>query len=269
MKLKLDPSWHSSYEQNNYGELFYALIRVYQPEKVVELGTKSGYSIYHIACGLKSNGHGTLDCYDLWETYIESYSIVEQMIRNLNNPPWHSSYEENNYGELFYSLVRIYKPRKVVELGTLAGYSAYHIARGLRVNGQGILDCYDLWENYEFYSVPKSEAEKNLREFRDIVSLESRNVVDADKLYETVDILHVDVDNEGEILQKIIPNWIDKMRQLIIIEGGSKKRDEEEWMIRNKKLPIKPWLEDFAHRRGDIEYFTFEPFPSLTIIKKK
>lgn len=188
------------------------------------------------------------------------------MIRNLNNPPWRSSYEQNNYGELFYSLVRIYQPEKVVELGTLAGYSAYHIARGLRANGKGTLTCYDLWEKYESYSVPKSEAEENLKEFKDIVSLESRNVVDVDKLYETVDILHVDVDNEGEILQKIIPNWIDKTRQLIIVEGGSLERDRIEW-IKPKKIFISKWLEDFS-RRGDIEYLTIEPFPSVTLIRK-
>lgn len=191
------------------------------------------------------------------------------MIQNPNPPPWRSSYEQNNYSEFFYSLIRIYQSEKVVELGTLAGYSTYHIARGLKANGKGTLDCYDLWEEYEFYSVPKSEAEENLKEFRGIINLNTHNVVGIDKSYETVDILHIDVDNEGEILEKIIPNWIDKVRQLIIIEGGSAERDQEEWMIKFNKAPIKKWLEDFAHRRGDIEYITIEPFPSVTIIRKK
>ena len=31
---------------------------IYQPEKVVELGTKAGFSASHIAKGLKANGKG-------------------------------------------------------------------------------------------------------------------------------------------------------------------------------------------------------------------
>lgn len=212
------------------------------------------------------------------------------------NPTWHSSYEKNNYGEIFYSLIRIYQPNKVVELGTKAGYSAYHMARGLKANGKGTLDCYDLWENYQFSSVPKSVAEDNLKEFKDIINLRQRDAIGVDKLYKTVDpvrsktsakggssaghafqadrtsngvdILHVDVDNEGEVLEKIIPYWINKVRQLIIIEGGSLERDKVEWMIKYKKMPIKKWLKDFRLKRADIEYLTIEPFPSVTIIRK-
>ena len=186
-----------------------------------------------------------------------------------NKPPWYTSYEKNNYGELFYALMRIYQPKKVVELGTKAGYSAYHMARGLRVNGKGRLYCYDLWENYEFNSVPKSVAKENLKEYKGIISLKSRNVIGVDELHKSIDILHVDLGNEGEILKSIISHWIDKVNQLIIIEGGSMERDKVDWMIKYKKKPIGSWLEKFSQLRGDIEYFTIEPFPSLTIIKKK
>lgn len=189
-------------------------------------------------------------------------------MNNWKKPSWLSSYEKNNYGDLFYSLIRIYQPEKVVELGTKAGFSAYHIARGLKANGRGTLDCYDLWENYEFNSVPQSVAEKNLKKFKDIVSFKLGDVIGVDKKYKTVDILHVDISNEGGILSKIITHWMDKTRQFIIIEGGSDERDKIDWMVKYKKKPIKKWLEDFSRRRGDIEYLTIEPFPSVTIIRK-
>lgn len=182
---------------------------------------------------------------------------------------WYSSYEKNNYGEFFYSLIRIYRPKKIIELGTKAGYSAYHIAKGLKDNHQGVLYCYDLWEKYPFNSVPKKIAEKNLKKFKDIISLTQQDVIGVEKKHHTVDILHVDVDNEGTILEKIIPYWIDKTRQFIIIEGGSKERDKVEWMIKYKKMPIKNWLKDYSLKRTDIEYLTIEPFPSITIIRKK
>lgn len=188
---------------------------------------------------------------------------------NWEGPPWYSSYEENNYGDFFYSLMRVYKPKKVVELGTKAGFSAYHIARGLKANGKGRLYCYDLWEKYQYNSVPKSIAEKNLKKFKDIISFKLRDVVGVNKLHKSIDILHVDISNDGMILGKIIPHWINKTRQLIVIEGGSLERDKFPWMIKYKKTPIASWLQDFANKRGDIEYFTIEPFPSVTIIRKK
>ena len=189
--------------------------------------------------------------------------------KSWENPPWYSSYEENNYGELFYALVRIYKPDKIVELGTKAGYSAYHMARGLKTNGRGRLYCYDLWENYEFNSVSQSVAKENLKEYSNIIRLESRNVIGVHKIYKTLDILHIDLGNEGEILEKIIPHWIDKTNQLIVIEGGGMERDKVDWMIKFQKKPIRNWLKNFSKLRSDIEYFTIEPFPSLTIIRKK
>lgn len=190
------------------------------------------------------------------------------MDRDWENPPWYSSYEKNRYGDLFYALVRVYQPEKVVELGTKAGYSAYHIARGLKDNGKGSLDCYDLWENYEFNSAKKSAVEENLKEFKGIASFNQRNVIGVEGLYEAIDILHVDVSNEGGILEKIIPKWIDRVRHLVIIEGGSSERDKIEWMAKYNKTSIKEWLKKFSKSRKDVEYLTLKPFPSVTIIQK-
>ena len=230
-------------------------------------------------------------------------------------PIWYSSYEEKNYGDLFYALMRIYQPEKVVELGTRAGYSAYHIARALLANGHGTLDCYDLWENnienYGIY-ISKSAAEENLKVFKKVITLKLHDAVSVYKKYKSVDILHVDLDNDGEILEKIVSAWIDKVRQLIIIEGGSFERDHEaskttyrkisvsKWInglsskqaqslkkmiprktdktsqfvvvggqTKYKEKPIAKWLKSFSKRHKDIEYFTIEPFPSLTILRKK
>ena len=186
-----------------------------------------------------------------------------------SGPPWYSSYEKNNYGEFFYALIRIYQPQKVVELGTKTGYSAYHIARGLRANGKGSLDCYDLWEEYPFRSVSKKAAEENLKEFKDLVNLYQLEAVGVDKLYKTVDILHIDLSNKGELLEKIVPSWLHKARQLIIIEGGSKERDRLDWMVKFKHMSIRKWLQGFSRKHPDVEYFTMKPFLSITLMRKK
>ncbi len=194
--------------------------------------------------------------------------MPEQWKDKMGQSKWHSSYEEHAYGELFYALIKTYQPEKVVELGTKDGYSAYHIARGLTDNKKGKLFCYDLWEKYEFSSCSQAVAAENLKEVKDVVQLTLRDAVGVDQEHDMVDILHVDVSNKGEILEEIIPKWIDKVRQCIIIEGGSPERDKVEWMVKFKKQPIADWLKQFAKQRGDIEYFTVAPFPSITLIRK-
>lgn len=188
---------------------------------------------------------------------------------NWESAPWFSSYEKNNYGELFYSLVRVYQPKKVIELGTKAGFSAYHIARGLKDNDKGKLYCYDLWEKYKYNSVPQAVAKKKLKKYKDIINFKLTDAIGIHKLHKSVDILHIDLGNDGIILEEIIPNWIDKVSQFIVIEGGSTERDKFPWMIKYNKMPIRKWLEDFSKKRNDIEYFTIEPFPSVTIIRRK
>lgn len=180
---------------------------------------------------------------------------------------WKSSYEAHNYGELFYALMRIYQPQKVVELGTKAGYSAYHMARGLLENGSGTLDCYDLWEKYPYKSVAQSVVAENLHQFLDIVQLHTIDASTVAQRYKSVDILHIDLSNDGALLSNILPAWIPKVKQLIIIEGGSHERDSIEWMKKFNKEPIAPWLQTFCNE-NKMEYVTIDPFPSLTLLKK-
>lgn len=175
---------------------------------------------------------------------------------------WESSYETNNFGELFYSLIRIYKPKLIVELGTKAGYSAYHMAWALKENGFGEIHCYDLWDLYEFTSYPKAEAEENLKDLNCVMHQQDARGVHLK--YDSVDFLHIDLSNHAELLENIVPLWLNKVNQLMIIEGGSEQRDRVEWMKRYAKKPIKQWL---VANRDKFDYVTISPFPSLTLIR--
>lgn len=190
------------------------------------------------------------------------------MNREWEKAPWFSSYEHNNYGVIFYGLMRVYQPEKVVELGNKAGYSAYHMARGLKANGKGSIDCYDLWEKYEYNSVPKATAEANLKKYGDIVNLKLSDALGVENKYKSVDILHIDLGNDGELLDNLVPKWLPKVQQLIIIEGGSAERDKVEWMVKYKKQSIADWLKEFCPK-NNLQRLTIKPFPSLTMIQKK
>lgn len=51
---------------------------------------------------------------------------------------------EREVGEFLYGLVRLMKPRHIFETGTYTGISAMYMAQGLKDNGFGNLDTYEI-----------------------------------------------------------------------------------------------------------------------------
>ena len=185
-----------------------------------------------------------------------------------------SSYKQNNYGYLFYSLIRIYKPVKCVELGGLEGYSALYIAKGLKDNGQGKLDIIDLFEDYPYNKSSLENTRKNFidNNLRDIAVFKKGDVFEKINDYreKEIDFLHIDLSNDGGLLEKVFKKIYNKLSEkcLIIFEGGSEERDNIEWMKKYKKKPIRNFLRS-KYFQDKFDYFVFAPFPALTICSKK
>jgi predicted O-methyltransferase YrrM len=181
-----------------------------------------------------------------------------------------STWINNAYSYFFYGLVRGLKPRICVELGTYAGFSAYFIALALKDNNFGALDCYDLWESYEFNKVPKKMAENNLHGLP--VNLIQEDGYTAFANYEdnTVDLLNVDLSNDGSTYLSILDQWypILKKGSLVLMEGGTSERDNIEWMLRYNKMPICRAL-DNEEIKGRYHFNVIPDFPGLTILEKK
>jgi|DEB0MinimDraft_6_1074348.scaffolds.fasta_scaffold01341_7 predicted O-methyltransferase YrrM len=185
-----------------------------------------------------------------------------------------SSYTDNNYGELIEALVRVYQPQTCVELGCLEGYSSVHIARGLKRNGFGTLAIIDLFEDYAFNSSEQTVLQKNLAQYEVEAYCEiiKGSAFDEANRFadQSVDFLHADISNDGERLQQIFNVWSAKLSAgaVILLEGGSKERDTIEWMTRFKKKSIREFYETPAFK-DHFEHFVFDPFPSITICKKR
>jgi len=173
-----------------------------------------------------------------------------------------SSYAENDIGRTIYTVVMTLKPRIVVEVGTLYGYSAICIAQALRDLGGGTLYCYDIWEKYQYNHTTINKAIKNIGVYGlldwvkiGVGSLESafRELsVLPDEL--RPDLTHVDISNDGDIIKKL---WPFKMCGLVIFEGGTEERDNVEWMKKYNKTPIV----------GSCEYRVIdERFPGLSML---
>lgn len=191
-----------------------------------------------------------------------------------------SSYVENNFGEVFYNTLLAHKPFCAVELGSLHGYSMYHIARALKENSlfhqvHGHLNAYDLWEDYPYNHGSLSQVEALLKEKKldEFVSLFKADAFEVYKEYEdnSVEFLHVDISNTGEIFNKIFDQWDSKIccRGLFLFEGGSEERDQVEWMIKYNKTPIRPAILEHSEFNRRYDYGIYLKFPSLMVGIKK
>ena len=65
-------------------------------------------------------------------------------------PDIESSYQKNDLGFTIYSVVRMLKPKVVVDFGILSGYSTICIAQAIRDNGEGKVLAYDIFDEYEY-----------------------------------------------------------------------------------------------------------------------
>ncbi|MFQ5708111.1 MAG: O-methyltransferase [bacterium] len=192
----------------------------------------------------------------------------------------HSSYAENDYGQLFYALARILKPSLVVELGTYMGYSALHFAAAMRDNTSvnSELHMIDLWEAYSYRRCTKNVTMEHFRhsELLGVNNLKLEFInADAEQSWtnyedDSIDILHVDLSNDGRSLNRCLQAWSPKLNRdgLLLFEGGSQERDRIDRMVKYQKSPIRDFID--SHWFTDhFEAVTLAPFPSLTISRLK
>jgi predicted O-methyltransferase YrrM len=188
-----------------------------------------------------------------------------------------SSYIENNYGYVLASMVMVHRPITLVECGVLDGYSTVHIARALKFNHheRGIhskLYAYDKWEKYEYShgdinKVYELLARNNVEEY---VELCYGDAFECHKSFNdgSVDFLHFDISNDGKKFGAMMHCWGDKISEggIIAFEGGSKERDNIEWMKIYNKEPIRPAILEYVDYNWSVT--VLPKFPSMTIIFK-
>ena len=86
-------------------------------------------------------------------------------------------------------------------------------------------------------------------------------------LIDNVDILHIDIANNGDVFDYVIHKYLPKMSKngVILFEGGSIDRDNVEWMNKYNKPKINPIIQKYIEQGYNITIYG--SFPSLTIIK--
>ena len=178
-----------------------------------------------------------------------------------------SSYAARGYDSLLYALVRVLKPLQAVEIGIFQGFSLLSVAAALRANGAGRITGYDLFEAYPYRHANRDQVSRQVA----ALGLEPWVTVDAGDAHEiherwnAVDYLHVDVSNTGDTYRRILTHWSTKVRQVIVLEGGSSERDHVRWMLDYHQPPIVPAVHELRRAYPEWSFTVLQPFPSMTI----
>ncbi len=178
-----------------------------------------------------------------------------------------SSYKCRGYGHIFYALVRLLKPTRCVEIGLLQGFSLLTVASALRDNAAGTIHGFDLFDAYPYRHADERQVSAQIEAsgLGRWVDLQTADVFQVHRQFDSVDYLHVDVSNTGDTYRRIFKQWSDKVTQVMLFEGGSADRDEVAWMRQYDKPPIVPALDDLQRSYHGWTISVLQPFPSLTV----
>jgi len=178
-----------------------------------------------------------------------------------------SSYKQNNLGVVLRDLVIRYKPSKIIEFGVLHAYSSIHMAQGLQQNlNRGHIIACDLWGKYDYNHTTMDVAQKNIDDARlsHYVTFWQADYYQWLENPCKFNLLHLDLSNDGDIIEQTLTKLAPQIDAgaVIIFEGGSKERDNVDWMKKYNKRPINPLQKKFGFEILD------ERFPSISIATK-
>jgi predicted O-methyltransferase YrrM len=177
-----------------------------------------------------------------------------------------SSYKNNlDYKDIFDTLCFLKNPQKIVEIGILDGYSLKAMADNVSSSCQ--IDAYDIFEEFNGNGANKEKLSQTFTEYKNVNIQYGDFYKVIDNLCdESIDILHIDIANNGEVFEFALTKYITKIKKdgIIILEGGSKERDEIGWMNKYNKPKITPILNKY---KDDFKIKIIGTLPSLTIIQ--
>lgn len=153
------------------------------------------------------------------------------------NPDIESSYRENDLGQTFYNLILEKKPKKVIEWGTLYGYSTVAMAMALDELGEGHITGYDLFEKYPYNhsTMERTQANIDTYDVSKYITLVQGDFNEWIKNPEPFDLLHVDISNHGDTIKQLYEAVKDRIAAgaVVVFEGGATgDREQIPWMVK-------------------------------------
>lgn len=165
-----------------------------------------------------------------------------------------------DFGEVLETIVFLQNPKTIVEFGILEGYS---LTKFLNSSNASI-KAYDIFDDFNGNGANRQDIEAKFREHKNVT-------IEYGDFYKTkidkVDLIHIDIANNGDTYRYALENYLPKLTEngIMVLEGGSKERDQVEWMIKYGKPPINPVIKEYSEKGYDIK--VVGKMPSLTIVK--
>lgn len=155
-------------------------------------------------------------------------------------PSIESSYEPNDLGRTLYDKIIELKPKIVIDFGVLHGYSTVAMAQAMRdLHNGGKILAWDMFNKYPYKHAVKEKLEKQIKSHKltPYVEVMDMNFFDWIKNPSEFDVLHLDISNDGDVIDLLWEKFKDTGKT-IFFEGGSLRRDKVGWMTMYNKKPI-------------------------------
>ena len=171
-----------------------------------------------------------------------------------------------NYGDLISGITFVMNPKNIVEIGILEGFSLKKFIDNS--NPTTNIKAYDIFDNFNGNAANKEILLEKFSKYKNVkIEYGDFYKIHNDISDNTIDIIHIDIANNGETYEYIINNYISKLTKngILIIEGGSEERDNIEWMNKYNKPKIKPIIEKYSN---NYKFKTIGNIPSITLLKE-
>ena len=159
-----------------------------------------------------------------------------------------SSFQQNDLGKTLYDIVMGLRPKRIIEFGTLHGYSAIAMAQALQdiqfpdkkgrpTKESGHIVSYDLLNEYNFNRGDIEIARTNAKKYgvEDYITFAQGDLRKWSP--EPTDMIFVDISNTGDTL-KLIAAKFRGLDAVVYFEGGTLERDRVSWMVKYNKPPM-------------------------------
>lgn len=173
-----------------------------------------------------------------------------------------SSYRQNDFNSIFKIICENVKPKSVLEIGILDGYSLDSFVRN--TSSETKIVAIDLFDKYEYKNSNYKFINNSFKKNKNVEILHG-DFFCYHKKSSNFDIIHIDISNDADIYKFSIENYFPKANKLLLLEGGSKERDDVNWMKEYKKPKINKFLNEI---KKDYNFQIVDLFPSLTIFYK-
>ncbi len=179
-----------------------------------------------------------------------------------------SSYNNKvDFGDIISTITFMNNPQKIVECGILEGYSLSKFIESS--SSTTSIDAYDIFDKFNGNHAIKYQIMEQFSPYKN-VNIDEGDFYDVYEKYQdkSIDILHIDIANNGDVYEFMFQNYVDKLKDdgIILMEGGSFQRDNIEWMIKYNKPKINPVLKKWSNTYNIL---TIGEIPSITLIKNK